>query len=112
MKYLIVLLTVFLMSSAYAECDRYNKFLDVSTNSIAFVLNCKSYTNIRHDLDKLGKRMGLCPNEKGPVCLYVGKASVMLIKKQIPQYWLCKPDIAMAVVEKAVVKACEYSTGW
>lgn len=100
-------------AEAPAQCERYNKMVDLTTKTLAITLNCKNEMSIRTDVDKMGMKLGMCKaaEDKGLVCTVVGKAGVYMVRRQIPAYWLCKPDIAMKVLEMGLIKTCESLTG-
>lgn len=116
MKLLLILLSFLFITTAKADvdCGKYEKMANLTTRSIAIGLNCKNEQSIRMDVDELGTKLGLCKenaDDKGIVCTVVAKAGVYIVNKQIPKRWMCKPDIAMKVLEVGINKACTSITG-
>ena len=106
---MILIMSLFL-GTASAECPKYEKFVDITSETLAFTLSCKNYVSLRNDVDKLGRSIGFCPEDKGMGCSLVAKAGVYLVGKQIPHYWKCTPDISMTVLERTLTKVCERYT--
>lgn len=116
MKFLMILLTVLFMSTAYAnvDCGKNEKLVNLTTRTVAITLNCKNEQSLREDVDKLAVKLGLCrgmEQDKGIICTVVAKGGVYMVQKQIPRRWMCKPDIAMKVLEAGLNKTCVALTG-
>lgn len=109
----IILALLFSAGNIQAECLKHERVLDNSAEAIAYVLNCGNYRGVREDVEVFAEKIGFCKHEKGlpkQVCSIAGKFIVGKIKKQIPARWLCRPDIAMKVVEMAVIETCKRIT--
>jgi len=112
----ILLIIVLLLSIPVANanddrCERYNKYVTFTAETIAFTLDCKNYQRIRRDVDAFGRRLGFCPNDPDydimiSFCPLLARAGVNVIQKQIPRFWMCDPKIAMKVIEVGLTKGC------
>lgn len=117
MKHLIAIALMMLFvasASAEVDCGTSEKLVNLTTRTVAITLNCKNEMSLREDVDKLGVKLGLCKekeDDKGLVCFVVAKGGVYLVQKQIPRRWMCKPDIAMKVLEVTLNKVCTGLTG-
>ena len=118
MKFLsaILIMTLFVASASGSEvdCGKSEKLVNLTTRTIAITLQCKNEQSLREDIDRLGIKLGLCKEkeeEKGIICYVVAKGGVYLVQKQIPRRWMCKPDIAMKVLETGLNKVCVSLTG-
>ena len=118
MKYIaaILIMTLFVASASGSEvdCGKSEKLVNLTTRTIAITLNCKNEMSLREDVDRLGVKLGLCKEkeeDKGLVCYIAAKGGVYLVQKQIPKRWMCKPDIAMKVLETTLNKVCTSITG-
>lgn len=112
---LAILISFFLMSAAFADvdCGKNEKMVALTAKTLALTLNCRSEVAVRYDVNRMSTKLGLCKAEedKGLVCLVAAKAGVYMVQKQIPVQWLCKPDVAMKVLEMTLNKTCESITG-
>ena len=109
MKKILVIITTLIAFNSYAGCEKYSDYVDITSEVLTKVLNCKNYEVLRKDISSLGHRMGFCKESfsEGILCLVIGKVSVAVVEKQIPLTWECDPTTAMRGLEKIVVKTCE-----
>lgn len=113
MKKFLILAAFLFAFDAFSQETKCDKFHEIATKTIAITLNCRAEASIKLDVQKFTHSLGACPQpeDKGLVCFVVAKAGVYLVQKQIPRGWMCKPEIAMKVLEVGLNKVCFAITG-
>ena len=114
MKTLLVLGILLYTANSLALCERYGQFVDLTSETVSKVLNCKNDKEVRVDIDELGHTLGFCNDieSKGFICFAVSKTAVYIVEQQIPTEWECAPDLAMGELDIIITKTCELLTGF
>ena len=112
-KFIIIALLLF-STTTQGMCDHYGEIVDITSKTVAKVLNCVKIKEIKRDVSNLGHTLGLCNsfNNKGFICYAISKTAIYMIEKNIPEEWECQPEVAMDELDIILTRTCELLTNF
>jgi len=89
-------------------CEKEEIILDISSKTLATVLECANAAPIRSDLKGAFDKLDLCGKKLNidTICSTASGVLVRHLKNRIPKAWECTADKSGAVLKQAIERAC------